>query len=295
LNPVMMSFLLLGICAAYGTATLGPLPSAAYRSLTDRLAYAHAARNWALLAQVPDDANIAAGYALMPALSSRQHLTSLHYIALGVTQFAEKPYAPPEDLRMVALDADDLVTYRAQFLKTVWAAPHYDGWRKRLESVLGTPIYVDGALALYDRSSAVPPVSLAPQQARPPGKSAAPFADAVTTAQRKRIRFSIDLGPDQLPEGSVAHYGVVDAQGRTVIDDSVLVDSPMPWTSRNGGTTVQFAATVPTWAKWPLQPKVTVETSDSSLILNDVRTAIRGKREPTTVRSFELPALDQPK
>ncbi len=289
------SFGLLLLCAAYGAATLGPLPAAVHQALTDRLAYVRAQRDWSLLSRVPADASIAASYALLPALSSRQHLTSLHYVALGVTQFAEKPYVPPEDLRMVALDADDLLTYRTQFLKTAWAAPHYAGWRRRLESVMGTPIFSDGTVMLYDRSSAAPPVMLAPALIRIAGKKASPFADAVTDAHGTKVRFSIDLGTDALPDGSAIRYRALDARGREVIDDALPVDSPMPWTSRNGGTALQFSATIPAWAIWPLRPEATITTSDSTLMLNGVRTAVRNGQPAKSVRTFDFPTVDQQK
>ncbi len=295
LNPVKASFLLLGICSAYGAMTLGPLPSVAFRALSDRLSYARAQRDWALLERVPSDANIAASYALLPALSSREHLTSLHYLALGVTQFGEKSYEPPDGLRMVAMDADDLITYRAQFPKTAWAAPHYDGWRKRIEAVLGTPVFSDGTLTLYDRSTASAPISLAPPPTRANGKPGPPHADAISGGYGKKVRISIDLSGTSIPENGTMRYRLTDALGRTVADDAILVDSPMPWALRNGGVSAQYSATVPKWATWPIRAQATLEATDSALVLDDVRTAVRFSGQNVVLATFDLPQLAQPK
>ncbi|HSD12706.1 MAG TPA: DUF2079 domain-containing protein [Patescibacteria group bacterium] len=147
------TFVLLLLAAAYGTVTLGPLPSVLGRAVFDASAASRAAAARTMIAAIPKDASVAAGYALLPALSSRERLTSLHYVFLGVTQFAEKTYAPPDDIDYVALDADDLLTYRAQFLATAWAAPHYAGGSGRVQDILGANVMQRGPFALYARGS----------------------------------------------------------------------------------------------------------------------------------------------
>ncbi len=144
---------LLLLAAAYGAVTLGPLPSVLGRAMFDASTAARASAARAAVAAVPKDASVAAGYALLPALSSRERLTSLHYVFLGVTQFAEKPYVPPDDIEYAALDAEDLLTYRTQFLATAWAAPHYAGGGDRLRAILGGNVLQRGPFAVYARGS----------------------------------------------------------------------------------------------------------------------------------------------
>ncbi len=138
----------------YCALVLGPIPSAIAGPADRGLAEERSAVAEALLTRIPDDASVAASYALLPQLSSRERLYSLHYEFLGVTQFSLTPYSLPADTRFVALDTSDLMTYRSQFLNTAWAEPHYAGGYARLRKVVGTPVYSDGNFILYDRSFA---------------------------------------------------------------------------------------------------------------------------------------------
>lgn len=146
-------YVMLLAAAAYSAFTLGPLPGVMRRAVADDGLRRRAADARAVVAAVPRDASVAASYALLPALSSRERLTSLHYVFLGVTQFAETTYVPPERIDYAALDADDLLTYRTQFLRTAWAAPHYAGGTDRLRGVLGAPVLHRGSFALYERGA----------------------------------------------------------------------------------------------------------------------------------------------
>ncbi len=138
------------VSAIYSAVILGPWLAIAGRMLSpdkDRLiaAAAHEA-----IAHIPAKASVAASYRLLPQLSSRDHLTSLHYVFLGVTQFGAAAYQPPAD-RIVAFDSEDLLTYRAQFLKTAWTRPHYDGGYGRLQRMIGAPIFSRDAFTVFDR------------------------------------------------------------------------------------------------------------------------------------------------
>ena len=142
--------------ATYGALMLGPLPAVAVRMAADgemRLRAANAAN---MVSLVPRNANAAAGYALLPALSSREHLTSLHYVFLGVTQFGEKEYVPPEGITHVLLDTDDLLAYRTQFMNTAWAAPHFAGGKDRIEKLANKWTAFASPFILYVKDAAVP-------------------------------------------------------------------------------------------------------------------------------------------
>jgi hypothetical protein len=78
---------------------------------------------------------VAASYRLLPHLASRERLYSLHYQFLGVTQYGEAPYAIPDDVSIVAEDRRDLLTYRAQYADSSWAASHLAGGDARLRSL----------------------------------------------------------------------------------------------------------------------------------------------------------------
>jgi uncharacterized membrane protein len=122
------------VAIAYCVLVVSPLPRAALMarhepgtSLTQTMARA--------VQLVPQGASVAASYRLLPALAGRDELFSLHYAFLGVTQFAEQPYALPHEIDYLVLDLDDIATYRAQFTHTAWAAPHYDGGFTRLAAL----------------------------------------------------------------------------------------------------------------------------------------------------------------
>lgn len=78
----------------------------------------------ALLAQVPSDASLAVGYAALPHVAARPAVYSLGYAALGVNQFAERPYVIPESARYLLLDTRDALAYAIQFPQSGWARPY---------------------------------------------------------------------------------------------------------------------------------------------------------------------------
>jgi uncharacterized membrane protein len=143
--------LLVAFSAAYGAAVLGPLPHAVNAALNPGNLAARAVLAREALASIPPDAPVAASYSLLPHLSSRENLYSLHYLFLGVTQFGASPYAVPDGLRYEALDLDDLLTYRSTFPATAWAAPRYADGRERLTAALGIPVHYRGPFVIYEK------------------------------------------------------------------------------------------------------------------------------------------------
>lgn len=153
-NPreaVAAAVLVIGLSATYGAIVLGPLPHAIRLAADpgDRSAYAALAEE--ALSAIPADAPVATSYALLPRLSSRERLYSLHYLFLGVTQFGAAPYPVPYDLRYSLLDLDDLSAYRATFPTTFWSAPQYAGGFERLNAAMGTPIRYRGPFVTYEK------------------------------------------------------------------------------------------------------------------------------------------------
>lgn len=138
------------VAVFYSDATFGPIPTALTRALAPLPTEAASAAE--MIAQIPPDAAVAASYAVLPQLSARENLFSAHYIFLGVTQFAEKPYPVPEGLGYVLFDERDLGFYAAQFKNTSWSAPHHEGGLERLASAAGKTLMRQGSLALYENS-----------------------------------------------------------------------------------------------------------------------------------------------
>lgn len=145
--------LILAACSVYGCVVQSPLVGVAARLIFPGDAPVQATMAEALLKRIPADASVAASYALLPRLSSRASIYSLHYQFLGVSQFAERPYELPSDTRFVALDTGDLLDYQAQFSKTAWAAPHYSGGHGRLRAATGGTIFRRGHFMLFDKQA----------------------------------------------------------------------------------------------------------------------------------------------
>lgn len=173
------------ICVTYTAFLMGPLPSVA-ASITDRDARQRADAARAVIADLPDDGGVAASYALLPALSSRERLMSLHYAFLGVTQFGTAPYALPEDVRFYAFDVEDLLTYRTQFLNTAWAAPHHDGGLERLSTTFGDWTSYVTPFVLFDRQAPSYGILIPPETGD--GRVGTPLSDNLFNVDARIVR-----------------------------------------------------------------------------------------------------------
>lgn len=89
-----------------------------------------------LLARVPPDAPIAAGYAALPHVATRTGAYSLAYTYLGVNQYAFAPYELPDTTRYLLLDQRDAITYAVQFPEVGWSAPHAAEGPARLRKII---------------------------------------------------------------------------------------------------------------------------------------------------------------
>ena len=145
----LSAVLLFAVAMIYGSAVSGPTARTVVRMFAgnDRVAARLADT---LVAKLPADAPVAASYRFLPQLSSRERIYSLHYLYLGVTQFAVDPYPLPADIAFTALDDDDLIAYRTQLLHTAWAAPQLTGGRERVSPLAGEAVYSAGPFTLYD-------------------------------------------------------------------------------------------------------------------------------------------------
>lgn len=177
------------ISAGYSSALMGPLPSAVAAGF-DASARQRAVAAEKILAGIPADGSVAASYALLPALSSRERLWSLHYAFLGVTQFGTSPYALPDDVRFFAVDVEDLSAYRAQFLRTAWAAPHYAGGNERLYDLVGDWSSYVSPFALFDRQAASYGILIPPETGD--GRVGTPASEYAFTVDARVVRHPRD-------------------------------------------------------------------------------------------------------
>lgn len=89
-----------------------------------------------MLEQIEPDASIMASFRLLPNLSSRKEIYSLHYYFLGVQQFAQAEYILDRDPEYILMDKDDY-QYFDDILKTsAWAGAYYDRGYQRLGQLL---------------------------------------------------------------------------------------------------------------------------------------------------------------
>jgi len=225
------AFILAGV---YGTLMQGPLPSVAYRAATDRVGYVKAAIARDIVSQIPRDASVAAGYALLPALSSREKLTSLHYVFLGVTQFGEEKFVPPA-IDYTILDTDDLLAYRTQFMSTAWAAPHYFGGMDRLTRIANGWTIYETPFVVYPKNT-FRPIDLLPDEIAELRASFPPFPNLLRAEAflnqppdgvPRLILYSRWQLPKTVPDDLVLHVAVKDRDGGTV-ERTMLLDSIPP-------------------------------------------------------------------
>lgn len=91
--------------------TTGVVPTVADDVLTEprRAPATRAAAK--VLADIPDDASVAATFRFLPRLSDRKELHSVHHIYHGKHTLSDVPYPPPNDVDHIVLDTNDRVTF----------------------------------------------------------------------------------------------------------------------------------------------------------------------------------------
>ncbi len=305
----------IGISALYSMLLLGPLPAVvshiATGDMNDRATIARAA-----VAAIPNDGSVAASYSLLPALSSRERLTSLHYLFLGVTQFGEAPYEPPPDLRFVALDNDDLLTYRAQFLSTGWTAPHCVGGISRLEKITGAPIFFRGPFVIYDHTGGT---ASGPPQGRSSRECATStcgveamtgpvpeqqFSDgialgsAAVSVERDPVlgvplmRIAIAWrGGVALADDLAVHLRIRDERGAIVHDGRYPLTGLAPESAPTAeGVMTNFAVPIFGQSTGPFTEDVQLERNDDVYVISGIRSAERKTRRTAVLGTASLPS-----
>lgn len=145
------------LAVAYSSFVLGPVPHAAAAMMKGVPPDAAAAEK--VVDAVPDGASVAAGYRLLPRLSSRTRLYALHSMYLGVSQFGLTPYRPDPPPHYLAVDETDFLDYLAQFPNTSWASPHVAGGDERLDALNGAHVVTSGTFTLIDTQKRTAPTA----------------------------------------------------------------------------------------------------------------------------------------
>jgi hypothetical protein len=267
----------------YGMLTLGPLPPAAYSAATGT-GRADAAIAETMLAMIPPDAPVAASYALLPRLSSRETLVAFHYAFLGVTQFGTAPYALPDDLRYVALDIDDLRSYHAGFTRTAWAAPYFAGGFERLRAIGGVPVFAQGRYLLIDRQAGADD-SVLPSFLPEPVASAAFTGGTALAAAAARYEDGalevVSAWSRVVPENGLALRVILrDALGR------VALDQCFPLYQTVSRLRIPFSGT------GIYYPELRLQRDDAVLVLNGIRSSVRRTLKSEELGRASLPAIE---
>ncbi len=132
------NFLLILLLTAglYGALTLGPLPTLIKKIFKPTYSPVVRQLKREFLKKIPANVSVAATYEFLTNLSGRPKIYSLHYAFIGKKQFSSLDYRLPDDLAMLAVDFDDLLTYSVQFPNSAQWQNYYSGGAGRIRQLL---------------------------------------------------------------------------------------------------------------------------------------------------------------
>ncbi len=262
--------LTIAIGTIFCALTIGPLPSAIALAFVPGEHARYAALAEEAVSAIPEDAPVAASYSLLPRLSSRERLYSLHYVFLGVTQFGAAPYPPPHDLRYALLDLNDLTTYRWTFPTTSWTASQYAGGNARLLAALGQPVRYRGPFVTYEKDGAPSAVteSITAEGTSPPLARYGVLLrdnDVLITADWAMAAGEAD--------GRVARFALKDRRGNIRAETRILIDGIPPASRVIATGTRRTYAVIPTdgLPAGEYVPEMTLEKTKYRLAMNGYR------------------------
>jgi uncharacterized membrane protein len=76
---------------------------------------------------IPASAPVIASAALLPRVATRTQVATAHYAALGISQFAARPYPISESTEFVLLDRTAFSVFPSHFASISWASEYADG------------------------------------------------------------------------------------------------------------------------------------------------------------------------
>lgn len=225
-NVFHLSF---GVAAIYGMIMLGPIPTA-MRMIYDPGQLATQKKDAdALLATIEPSASVAASYNLLPNLSSRKNLYSVHYLFLGVNQFATSPYPTPKNLDYFAINSEDFLFYQTQFPQTSWTAPYAENGYSRLRNIMSNQTFNQGNFLRFGprQSPNDAPTYPTPLRATLDNGMTVRYGNLVITQKAKAQLLTIPLvwsAPQPLTEFLTTTVSIMDAQKKEVAS----LTSPLP-------------------------------------------------------------------
>ena len=139
----------------YSSILMGPLTGSLNKIAQNKLTLSDTLTKKEILAQIPDNASVAATYEMLTPLSTRQNIASLNYVFLGKQQFATKNYTLPENTKYLAIDFTDLLTYQLQYKNNSFFKKQYqfaiNNW-PTIFTDFGL-ITIKDSLALFERGA----------------------------------------------------------------------------------------------------------------------------------------------
>ncbi len=124
----------LTLAVIYSFITLGPPVGIIKNIITSPDERNGAIRH--ILKQIPVNAPVAAPSDLLPYLSSRQKLYSMHNVYIGQQQFAFDKYELPIEAEYLLLDTKEIINYRFEQMKHPAYAKYFPGSDERLRNLL---------------------------------------------------------------------------------------------------------------------------------------------------------------
>jgi hypothetical protein len=139
----------------YSAFSLGPIPASLNKIAYNGLIWPQTKIKNELLAAIPPQAAVAAGYQFLTPLSGRADLASLNYVFLGKQQFLINDYALPQTIQYLIVDFKDLITYQIQYgLNSFYQEQHQSGLKNWPEILNGFGlIKINDQLALYQKNA----------------------------------------------------------------------------------------------------------------------------------------------
>ena len=104
--------------------------------------------------RTPHNAPVAATFELLSALSTREHVYSLHYGLLQKNQYALTDYRLPEDTEYLAIDFEDILKTQMHIQNHHAFAPYAENFQKNLWELLTNfeLLHADGPVTVWRRS-----------------------------------------------------------------------------------------------------------------------------------------------
>jgi len=135
----------------YGFFTLGPVLGIFKNNFNKK----DVALKKSLTASISPADNLAASFAFLTPLSSRQNLASLHYAYIGKQQFSDIPYQLPENTEKILADTSEIIDYPFIFPEQQDDKSHQN-IKNFIEKNNFQPVLVQDSYVLWEKNAVAP-------------------------------------------------------------------------------------------------------------------------------------------